>query len=480
MNLHEKLRKYTDRFRKLDEELYQQEISNDEAYEWMKDNIPLIECPDKTLEEIYYFRWWVYRKHIKRGKEGYLITEFLPPVPWAGPYNSINCAAGFHIREGRWIKNTTYLKDTIRFWLEGCGDNFSYSAWFAAAVWDFCTVTGEFDFGLSLLEKMIWDYGEIEKRFLMPSDLYWSEDDRDCMEMSISGSGLRPTRNSYQYGNAVAISNFARLFGEHDLEARFLDKAEKIKNAVQKFLWRDNFFRVYPQTLEGARSVSPDFAAVDQRHDVREEIGFIPWYFNMPDKGYESAFGQLKDHEGFAGKWGFTTAERRHARYRYPHIHECLWNGPVWPYATTQTLVAAANLLNNYNQDVISAGDYYQWLRQYAYSQRRETGTGRVLPWIDEDQDPDTGIWLSREQLEQEGWPSHKGGYERGKDYNHSMFCDLILHDLFGIHTQENGKIEISPLIPADWDGFRVEQLHIWGKEYRICYKKGTSVEIFT
>jgi hypothetical protein len=30
------------------------------------------------------------------------------------------------------------------------------------------------------------------------------------------------------------------------------------------------------------------------------------------------------------------------------------WDGQSWPFATTQTLVAMANLLNNYTQDIVS------------------------------------------------------------------------------------------------------------------------------
>src|SRR5690606_41087738 len=52
-----------------------------------------------------YFRWWTYRKHLKRTPEGYIITEFLPEVPWSGKYNTINCPAGHHFYEGRWLQD---------------------------------------------------------------------------------------------------------------------------------------------------------------------------------------------------------------------------------------------------------------------------------------------------------------------------------------------------------------------------------------
>ena len=58
--------------------------------------IPLFDVSDKTIEEIYYFRWHTYCKHIKETPEGFVITEFLPDVPWAGKYNTISCPAGHH------------------------------------------------------------------------------------------------------------------------------------------------------------------------------------------------------------------------------------------------------------------------------------------------------------------------------------------------------------------------------------------------
>ncbi len=48
--------------------------------------------------------------------------------------------------------------------------------------------------------------------------------------------------------------------------------------------------------------------------DVRELHGFTPWYFGIPPhgKGYEVAWKQLMDTQGFQAPYGPTTAERRH------------------------------------------------------------------------------------------------------------------------------------------------------------------------
>ena len=110
--MNQKLHTYISAFNKVDDELFVQLIPNKDAESFLEEQIPLFDCPDKELEEMYYFRWWTFRKHIKETEAGHIITEFLPDVPWSGPYNSINCPACFHIREGRWLKDSQqWLKD---------------------------------------------------------------------------------------------------------------------------------------------------------------------------------------------------------------------------------------------------------------------------------------------------------------------------------------------------------------------------------
>ena len=77
------LKEYVAKFNKYDNELYKQHVNNENAYNFLSENIPIIEIPDKVIEENYYFRWWTYRKHIKSTPDGIVITEFLPKVYWS-------------------------------------------------------------------------------------------------------------------------------------------------------------------------------------------------------------------------------------------------------------------------------------------------------------------------------------------------------------------------------------------------------------
>lgn len=476
MEADRRLKEYVEKFNRRDEERLVQSIGNADAYGWMKKQIPLLECPDKELEETYYFRWWVYRKHIKRTPEGYIITEFLPEVPWAGAYNSINCAAGHHLYEGRWLRSgEEYMEDYIRFWLKGSGDVRSYSTWIADAVYQYCLVKGDFRIGLELLPELVANDKQWEREHLHESGLFWSIDDRDAMEYSISGNGLRPTLNSYMYADAAAIASLAEKAGDAQCAAKYRRKAERIKTLVQEKLWdkEAEFFKVFPlQTRETAVS-DWSFAHVSAAHSVREEIGFIPWCFRLPDSGYEAAWKQLTDKCGFAAQYGPTTAERRHPRYGYEQAdHECLWNGPSWPFATAQTLTALANLLKDYRQSFVTEKDFHRIFSQYTHSHYRVLEDGTRINWLDENLDPDTGEWISRRILKEWGWRADKGGYERGKDYNHSAYADLVISKIFGLEPDDKGGVRVRPMFPKEWGSCRLDRVRCQGREIQIVFDR--------
>ena len=458
-----------------DEEFIKQHISNEEAYEWMKENIPFLECPDHEIEETYYFRWWVYRKHVKYTPEGYIITEFLPDVYWAGKYNSINCAAGHHLYEGRWLRNgNIYMEDYIRFWLRGNGDIRSYSTWIADAVYQYCLVKGEFQLAVELLSELKENYGQWEKDHRHESGLFWSNDDRDAMEYSISGNGLRPTLNSYMYGDAMAIAKIAEIAGDSACQ-EYYKKAEKIKELVQTKLWdqEEQFFKVIPLESRNCQIRDWSFRKVLPEHNVREEIGFIPWYFHLPDRGFEKAWKQLTQDKGFAAPYGPTTAEKRHSRFNYEQKdHECLWNGPSWPFATTQTLIAMANLLKDYSQTYVTKEDFHDIFAAYTHSHYRIDGRGKKVNWLDENLDPCSGEWISRKILKSWGWKKEKGGYERGKDYNHSAYADIVISKIFGIEPKENGEMQIRPMFPEKWKYCSLQKVQCQKNEISIFYDK--------
>ncbi|MCF7731443.1 MAG: hypothetical protein K9N23_07140 [Akkermansiaceae bacterium] len=482
------VRNYVRSFNGKDHTHFGQAISNEEAADWMADNVPLFECPDKEIEAIYHFRWWTFRKHIKQTPDGFVVTEFLPKVSWSGKHNTISCPAGHHFREGRWIRDPKYLDDYAVFWFRKGGSPRSYSFWAADAVYQRAMARGDFALAVDLLPDLVANYEAWEKSRLEPDGLFWQVDDRDGMEVSIGGNGhrgegKRATINSYMYGDALAIAAIAERAGKPQIVKEYRGKAERIKRLVLAKLWDDEakFFKVLPRG-EQAGLV-----------DVRELHGFTPWYFNLPDKGkgFEIAWKQLMDPKGFYAPFGPTVAEQRHPGFKISYTgHECQWNGPSWPFATTVTLTALANVLNNYPQQAITARDYFDTLKIYAKSHRLKRDDGTIVPWIDENLNPHTGDWISRSRLKvwKDGtWDPGKGGVERGKDYNHSTFCDLIITGLVGLRPRADDVVEVNPLVPADiWDWFCLDQLSYHGRTLTILwdktgtkYGKGKGLRVF-
>ena len=110
---------YVDYFNKMEDENIKQAIPNDSAWAWMQKNIPLFECPQQNFEEIFYYRWWTLRKHIKKTEKGFVFTEFLVQRSYADKYNLIASALGHHIYESRWLHDKKYMDDNLQVWYRG-------------------------------------------------------------------------------------------------------------------------------------------------------------------------------------------------------------------------------------------------------------------------------------------------------------------------------------------------------------------------
>ncbi len=450
---------YVDTFNTNDNELYKGLFPNDKSWEFLEKNIPLLDCPDKTIEKTYFFRWWTYRKHIKKTPEGFIISEFHPDVPWAGKYNAISCPAGFHFSEGRWLHDQQYLNAYINYWFRGGGSIRSYSFWVASALYDHYLVTNDIAPIKEYFPDIIANYEAWEKEKLDPNGLFWQIDDRDGMEVSICGSGYRATINSYMYGDATAIMQMAKLLDKKDIAEKFSQKASTLRRHVLDKLWDDSasFFKVLPRGENTSLC------------DARELHGYTPWFVNLPEHKHSSAWQYLMDARYFYAPYGPTSAEQQHPGFKVAYTgHECQWNGPSWPLATAVTLTAMSNLLNHYQQDYITTSHYYQLLYNFAYSHRRIREDGKLVSWIDENLNPFTGDWISRTLLKE-----RPGFIERGKDYNHSSFCDLIISGLIGIRPNNGSKLVVNPLLPENtWSYFCLDNVKYHGKILTILYDK--------
>jgi hypothetical protein len=446
-------------FNSLDSEDVKNYVSNADSYNWLSDNIPLFDCPDSAIQKIYYYRWWTFRKHLKLTPNGYIFTEFITKMNHGGKYNAISSALGHHIYEGRWLHNPEYVEKYIDFWLyedkmEKKPHLHAFSGWLENSVYNLYLVNHDASFIKQNLDSLEADYKLWEQEKQLPDKMFWQFDVRDAMEESISGGrkekNVRPTINSYMYGNADALAKMYALTGNSTMEKQYQQKATELKKLVQQNLWNEqaSFFEV--------KKPDAKFA------DAREELGYIPWYFNLPDdkSKYAKAWEQLTNPTGFNAPWGITTAERRHPLFRtHGSGHGCEWDGAVWPFATTQTLKGLANLLTVYkNKDGMTTQVFYNEFEKYAHSFVMKGQT-----YIGEYQDEKNGEWL-------------KGDNPRSRFYNHSGFADLVINDLVGLKPRADQILEIYPLIPQkQWDWFCLDNVFYHGKSITILWDKSGS-----
>ena len=138
-----------------------------------------------------------------------------------------------------------------------------------------------------------------------------------------------PTLNSYMYGDALAIA-ISPLSRAKRRSPEFLARGGRHQGLVQENLWDPDaqFFQVLPRGQNAAPA------------QVREEFGYTPWYFDLripTNRRLEPDYGR---------QWFLCSIWAHHRRTKNSAIriayqgHECQWNGPSWPYATSVTLTA--------------------------------------------------------------------------------------------------------------------------------------------
>jgi hypothetical protein len=439
---------HVEKFNAMEPELVINHVPDAQAWGWMQENVPLFECPDALVEETYWFRWWALRKQLRRDAASgrFVFGEFINrPRP-------VSSALGHHLMEGRWLRDQQYHDDYVLYWFRGKdggpAERFHrYSQWVQYALWSRWLVTQDTAELTGLLDELVADYGQWEAERMRPDGLFWQHDVWDAMEESISGGrkvmNVRPTINSYMYGNAVGLAAIARLAGRGELAEKFATKAANLRRLVQVTLWNSElgFFGACTEEL--------------QPIVVREQIGFIPWYFNLPEagRGYEAAWRQLIDESGFRAPYGITTAERRAPSFRSRGTGTCEWDGAVWPFATSQTLTALANLLHDKSQVAVGKADYFDAFLTYTRSQRYDG-----LPYIGEYLDEKTGAWL-------------KGRDPRSYYYNHSTYADLLITGLVGLRPRADDVIEVVPLLPSGaWPWFCLDGIRYHGRIVTILW----------
>ena len=446
-------------------------------WDWYEEKIPFFDSPNEELNATYYYRWEVLTKHLTYGspETGYTFTEFIDRPYWSGRYGAISCPLGHQFYEIRWLKDRRVIEDFARYWFETPGaEPRSYSNWYGDAMWATYAVLGD----RNLLRRV---YPHMEEQVAGWTAERWDPEHEmyrwvgawDGMETNINSrltedefggaEGYRPTLNAYLFADLSALAKTAALFGEAEKAAGFRARAASLKTRVQEELWdpdREFFFHQFAFDERGGirqKTLTYESGPFAGDPHGRELLGYVPWQFNLPDPGYESAWKFLFDPDFFWAPFGPTGVEQGDPQF-FVSPTCCVWSGNAWPYATTQTLVALANLLNDYQQDFVTREDYARLLLAYARS--HQLG-GR--PFVAEAADPFTGSW------------SGHNTFYHSEHYLHSGFVDLVISGLVGLRPQAGDTLVVNPLAPEEWDYFALQGVQYHGHDLAIVWdRQGT------
>lgn len=446
---------------------------------WYTSRIPLFETSSTALQEVYYYRWSLFRAHQRDlGSLGFLSTEFINDVSWQiNPWAILINAANYHLREGRWCRDRRFKEDYADVLFGPNTNSRQFSEVMADGVWQGYLVDGVQQDAVARLDAMKsvyegWNATMDIGGFDTTKGLYYIQPLTDATEYTIAsidasggsdgfggGNAFRPSINSYQYANALAISNLASLSGDQNTADEYSSKAVEIKSLVQEHLWSSDFSHFIDRFYVDNENVS-----YWDPIRGRELVGYVPWTHDLPDdeESYAQAWTHLIDPEKLAGEKGLRTNEPSYEyymrQYRYEGENpECQWNGPAWPYQTTQALTALANLLDHYpvsaGAGVITKADYNSILLQYANLHYNPNYDGKLN--LEEDYYADTGAPIV--------------GLARSPHYFHSGFIDQVISGFVGIRPSAEDILEVNPLADAESVSyFRIENVLYHGHDVAV------------
>jgi len=242
--------------------------------------------------------------------------------------------------------------------------------------------------------------------------------------------------------------------GDETTSKEYLQKAADLKKNVERDLWNDSlkhFTDRYKQNNEFVHYW--DFIR------GRELAGFAPWYFNLPTdtSTYNAAWRHAIDTSQLLGQFGLRTNEPSYQYYFKQFTYSfgqrgSQWNGPSWPYQTSQAITSMANFLNNYKQNVITTSDYIKLLR--LFTQQHYLPNGKID--LVENYDPNLGGPIVYYY-----WSNH---------YNHSSYNNLIISGLCGIRPSAGDTLLINPLVDTSIKYFCIDDVRYHGHQLTVVY----------
>ncbi|KAF2094936.1 Six-hairpin glycosidase [Rhizodiscina lignyota] len=438
--------------------------------QWYLDNIPFVDFPDQHIQDVYYYRATVIKRHIKWGHEGHgwLFTEFIHPVSWASKLQTIPDSVGHHLVEGRWLRNPNYIKDLILLYTRGGVEVLSgitYTHYLHDAILEHAQATGDVDFLISQLDGMVRTFNLWDVQFNDSIGLYHRTPLSDAQEFSLPGyivggvdgkpvnvwndtrnnfdliwlgpETYRPNFNAYMVAGARAISQVATLAGNSSLSEQWSARAAAIEERMNSFLWEDSI-KWWIDVVEGS-----NIRAVG-----RQMIGYFPYRFDVGTnetivKGLEAGLTS----EEFLTEFGPTTLEMTNPYYTALKnlTYCCVWQGQSWPFSTSVFLDTLAILAREDRSTIATKEFFNEALLTYARTNYKDG-----IPYTAESHYPTIDMWSG-------------DSTNHSEHYLHSTYFNNIFTDLIGILPTLDDRFQMHPLVPDNWTHFAIESLPYHG-----------------
>lgn len=253
---------------------------------------------------------------------------------------------------------------------------------------------------------------------------------------------------AFLHANTAAAAGLCAATGRQGQATALAARAQALERSIMGKMWdpeRRFFYDLRHDTDEPAL--------------VRQVGGFWPMFLSgrVPGAAALEAFDCLFDPSEFWTAAPCPTAARSCPVYapdntwRGKRVHMCLWNGPMWPYATSFLLSALSTAARH---------DRPRWERGFAELFRRFTrtmtrGGDPALPCVVEHYNPETGAPLSTED-----------------DYFHSHWIDLVVKNLAGVRPERTDALVLDPL-DMGVESFDLDGLVFRGHEIRVSRDGG-------
>lgn len=491
-------------------------------WDWYRKNIPFFESPDTRLDEVYYYRWEVVRRHLRyvHPDYGHVFTEFVSDQSKStmNRYGAISAAADLHLDEVRWLKDTLPARQYLRNFLIAPGEK--PRAYGFAPTWvgeQLTRVHGGRNPLEDLLDRCVDNYAGWERGVVAyPEDngfdpafgLFWNtgrdvggeynlastqlnEELRGIVGYKIrGGAGYRSDVNGILFAEATAIANLADRKGDAKTAATFRQKAALLKQNVQDKLWdpQREFFLHRWRYDEYADGDTPGDRSIKagsfiwETNRLKQGVGWQPklsgegkgreifsyslWRYGLPDDNDDKDESSAK---GYARSWRFLQSPQHFAgRYGITTAErDDPWFSVVYgecrhngqTWPFHTSRVLAAGLVLLRDYKHHGSFDRDQWWAIFrTYAALHRNGNDVCIA---ESADPDRPQWTELR-------PS-------GFHYFHSSFADLVICGVAGLRPRNDDVLEVQPMAPAEWDYFALDDVLYRGRRVSIVWdKRGT------